>query len=319
MGVGAAGGFAAAEGEEGAGDFGAGEGAGGDGLGEVAGFGQGGFGVDEDAGAGDGGVVGLPHVGAVAADEVEVGAGLEPGAVDQGGGGEGGAGDDVGGAGGCWQVGDGEGVVALGAQGCGQGFRACGPAVPDGDVLDGADGGPGVGHHAGDVAAADDEEAFGVGAGEVVTGQGRGGGGAAAGDLVAVDEGEVLAGFAVAQEVGGEDGIQAALAVVGKDGDDLDAHGGAAAPGGHEEERAVGVGEDVAVAERDLGAGDERGAQGGDEAREGETRPGPGEVDDDGAGVGGHGWGAFGQGGIPRLGREGFLQAFFRKRTVLLF
>ena len=78
-------------------------------LDDIAGFVQRRLGIDKDAGAADGIVVGLAHVRAIGADQVEMRAGFEPRAPHQRLGRQRGAGDDVGGSGGLGEIGYGDG------------------------------------------------------------------------------------------------------------------------------------------------------------------------------------------------------------------
>jgi len=101
------------------------------GLQQVAGLGQGFFGVDEDATARHARTVGLAHGGRVAAYQVQMRTGHQPGALHQWCGGWGGATDDVGRAHGGLQIGRHDGVHTIGAQLRDQPGRAVGVAVPD--------------------------------------------------------------------------------------------------------------------------------------------------------------------------------------------
>jgi len=157
-------------------------------------------------------------------------AGAEPVALDQRRPGKRGAGDDVGRRDGLLAVGDrpdgdrpAEGARQREGEFAGEVVRPFRTAAPDRDLLDR----PHLGVHAdqlgGQRAGADHQQPARVGPRQVARGEPRGAGRAPLGQHGAVEQRQGCTGGAVQQQVLTVDRRQLALAVVGEDGDHLDA------------------------------------------------------------------------------------------------
>ena len=167
-----------------------------------------------------------------------MGAGLQPFAADERGGGKRRGRDDVGGGDGRREVRRRPYPQAGTVEPRGEAGGGLRRAVPDRDLVDGADRGMGGDESGRERAGADHDQPPGVFAGEVARGERRGGGGPPERQRLAVEDGKRLAALAGEQEIGAHDARLAALGIVGKDRDDL--HAGIASrglvvPGRHED------------------------------------------------------------------------------------
>ena len=133
-----------------------------DGAQQIARFKQGFGGVYKHAGFAQAVAVGLAHGGGEAADQVQMGAGLQPFTANERGSGQRGAADDVGTAHGGFQVRSVLCSNTLGVQAFNQGLGAFGVAVPDLHRLKVAHAAVGVGQQAGDAAGAHHKQFFGI-------------------------------------------------------------------------------------------------------------------------------------------------------------
>ncbi len=219
------------------------------------------------------GVIGLAHLRREAADQVEVAARAQPGALNQRRGGERGAAHDVGLCRGGSQIAGDAGLQPVRPPGIDQRRRPGRRARPDLDLLDRQHGAIGLRKQCRHAAGADHQQAPRIGPRQPGRGQRRGRCGAARGDLVAVDLCQRRAAARVVQHVGRVQPGQALRGVAGKDVDGLDAQVTPGAPRRHDQHRAlhtVCAGQRVRVPQRHFAAFDEHPRQGLDQRVEGQ-------------------------------------------------
>ena len=182
-------------------------------------------------------VVGLPHVRLERADEVEMGAGREPGAMHQRRRGQRGAGHDVGLAHGGFQVTARAHRQAGVRQLRGRGFGMGGGAAPEAHAIDRADHAVRLDQPAGGPARPDHDQVPRAGTRQPRRRVRRRAGGAARRQLLAVEQRQHPAVAPVEQRVDGRDRPLLALAVAREHGDQLDADPVADAPRRHQQQR----------------------------------------------------------------------------------
>ena len=220
-------------------DVGLGDDAAGERVGDLADVGGAGAAVDEEAGPAQRRVVGLAHVGAVGADQVEVLAKAEPVAMEHRLAGHGRRRDDVG-------RGDGGGDVVgdRGAGRRGEGLGTGRGAVPERDLDAGEAGAISLDERGGDLAGAEDQQAAGVGAGEQAGAEQRIGGGLPAGDEGGVDHRLDGAGGRVIEHQRALNRGQAPGGVAGEHREALDRGAEALDPGGADLQRVGAAGQE---------------------------------------------------------------------------
>ena len=194
--------------------------------------------VDEDPRPPERLVVGLAHVGAIGADQVEMLAGPEPRALQDGLGGGGGGRDDVRGGDGGGQVGD-----SLGTGRGGEHGRRRGRAAPERDRDAGKSGAVGVDQRGRNAAGAEDQKSSRVRPGEQAGAEQRIRGGLPAGDERGVDHCRERAGGIVEKQQRALNRRPALRGIAGKDRHRLGRRAEPVDPGGPVQQRVGAAGQ----------------------------------------------------------------------------